>query len=259
MKVKREALYRASLSLLLFSAFLFGRDVALLKADDLLIQNHKGDLTKRNSSGGFLLEKIDGDCDLSSSGGSIKVTSVKGDLTAVTERGDIEISDVGGKVRAITKGGNVTIKNVHDRVYAETFMGEITVQSATRVEAVNIQGGDIKIIDVAGYSNVKTTGNILLVITKNISESRVCDLSSTDGDIIIYMPRKAAADIEIRMPIAKDTNNETRIESDFSLKKFDQKLIEEGKMLMITTVINGGGKKICLSINKGNVYFRIRD
>jgi hypothetical protein len=259
MKGNKEVLHRSCLMALLFSGFIFGSEVARLRADDIVIQNHKGDLKRRNPSGGFVLDRIDGDCDVSSSGGSIRATAVTGNMTAFTERGDIEINDVRGKVNAISKGGNVNIKNVRGGIYAETLMGEITVQSAKRVEAVNILGGDIKIIDVAGYSNVKSNGNILLIIADIFSESRVCDLSSTDGDIVICMPGNAAADIEIRMPIAKETNKETRIESDYSLKKFDQKLIEEGKTLLITTTINGGGKKIGLNINKGNIYFRIKE
>jgi len=237
---------------IIFSIFSIG---TLLSADDIHIESYMGDLKMTNPNGGFLIGNVSGRCELIANGGPLKIGVVTGDLIATTSAGDIEITEVKGNVEVITRAGNILIKKANKHVYAETVLGEIVIHSAKSVEAKNIVGGDVKLYYISGYSNVATSGNILLVVSEKISVFNVCDLKSTEGDITIYLPENFGADIEIKTPISRDPTKETRIESDFYFSVLNQRY-EDGQFLNITTHINEGGRKIKLFINKGDVYLK---
>lgn len=248
----------AFIFLLLFSGHIAGGAFARLEVDDLVIQNHKGNLSRHNSNGGFLLERIEGDCYVSSSGGSIKAASISGDLTVVTERGDIEISDVKGRVRAITKGGNIIIRNCHNGIYSETLMGEITIQSASAVEAKNVLGSDIKLLDLSGNAEISVQGNILIVMNDEFLESKLFDLTTGKGDITFYIPENFNADLEIKVPLALNLEEKTLIKSEFLLAAIREEYIDQNRFVKIRTKINKGGKLIQISSNSRNIYLKKR-
>jgi DUF4097 and DUF4098 domain-containing protein YvlB len=227
-----------------------------LAADDIQIDNYRGNLKITNPNGGFFIGNISGKCELRANGGPLKIGIVTGDLSATTSAGDIEIIEAKGNVNVVTRAGNILIKKAFKHVYAETVLGEINIHYAKSVEVKNIVGGDVKLYYISGCSNVTTSGNILLVVSEKISGFNVCDLRSIEGDITIYLPKNFGADIEIRTPISRDDPaKETRIESDFNFSVLNQRY-EDAQFLNITTRINGGGRKIKLFINKGNIYLK---
>jgi len=226
-----------------------------LPGDDIQIENYKGNMKMENPSGGFLIGNVSGRCELIANGGPIKIGVVAGDLIVTTSAGGIEITEAKGNAELITRAGNILIKKAYKHVYAETVLGEIEIHSAKSVEVRNVVGGDVKLYYISGYSNVATSGNILLVVSNKISGFNVCDLQSTEGDITIYLPKNFSADIEIKTPISKDPTKETRIESDFNFSVLNQRY-EDGQFLNITTSINGGGRKMEIFIKKGDIYLK---
>ena len=254
---KRESITPDLVSLA-FRLFIISASLSMvfpLAGDDIQIENYKGNLKMTNPNGGFSIGNVSGRCELIANGGPLKIDLVTGDLIATTSAGDIEITEVKGNVEVITRAGNILIKKAHKHVYAETVLGEIVIHSAKSVEAKNIVGGDVKLYYISGYSNVATSGNILLVVSEKISGFNVCDLRSTEGDITIYLPENFGADIEIKTPISRDPTKETRIESDFYFSVLNQRY-EDGQFLNISTHINEGGRKIKLFINKGDIYLK---
>lgn len=225
------------------------------EAEDIYIKNHDGNLKMQNPKGGFLIDSVDGNCDVTTYAGPIKIGFASGDVVAITSLGDIEISEAKGNVKAISGGGNIRIKRAFGDVYAETVLGEITIDFAKSVEAKTILGGDIKIYDILEYAEVNTNSNILLVVNKETSGSYLCDLKSMVGDITLYLPKKMGANLEIKIPLSKDSSKENRIESDFPFSVLHQKH-QDGQNLMISTSINKGGKKVKLFINKGDIYLK---
>lgn len=223
--------------------------------ENLVFRNHKGSLRKTNPEGGFIVDRLSGDANLKANG-TIRVSQVNGNLVATTSAGDIEIRDVGGSVTAITQAGNINIERAKRHVYAEAELGEIILRGADSTEIQNVFGGDVKIFNVTGVTKVTTKGNILLVVPESNTAKEICNLSSTEGDITIYLPEGTAADIDIRMPLSEDSKHESRIESDFSFSQFRQKC-DTGNILTMSTKINEGGRKILLYIEKGNIYFKI--
>jgi len=227
--------------------------------ENIVIQNHKGSITKENPKGGFVVDKVTGDIELIANG-SISVGLVEGNLNAVTTAGDIKIEDVRGTITAIAQVGNITIQKALKHVFAQAGIGEIIVHSAPSAEVRNIFGGDVKILGASKWAKVVTKGNIVVVLNvePNVepNSSEICNLSSTEGDITLYLPENLGADIEIRMPLSKDPKKETHIVSAFTLKKFMQKCDMEN-ILTLSTSINNGGEKINLYIEKGNIFIKI--
>ena len=224
----------------------------LKRADDIFIKFHTGDLNMTNPQGGFIIENVLGNCTVTSAGGSLHFGRIQGYLKGTTRAGDIIVKEVFGEAYVSTHAGNIQIDKSHDHVFAQTNLGEIIIQSAKSAEVKSINGGDAKIMNVSGYSKVAARGNILLITKNEFSGDTLCDLSTTNGDITIYLPEDFGADIEINPPITMDVWRETRIESDFSFIDFRHKY-EKNQILKISTSINGGGVKINLYVEKGNV------
>ena len=222
--------------------------------DDIRIKNCTGPINKTNPDGGYIIDSISGNAELKASG-SIRIGRVEGSLAAITPIGDIDIGEVKGNLKAITKAGNVNINKAYKHVFVESALGEVVINSAKSVHVNNLFGGDVKVLDVSGYSKVMTRGNILIVLNKGNSQAELCDLASTAGDITLYIPENLGADIEIKIPLSEDPNREARIESDFAFLKFKQRC-QEKRILILTTSINNGGGKIKFFIERGNIYIR---
>jgi hypothetical protein len=222
--------------------------------ENIVIQNHIGQITKDNPKGGFVVDKVTGNVELRANG-SITIGLVEGNINAVTTAGDVKVEDVQGTVTAVTQVGNITIQIALKHVFAQVEIGEIIVHSAPTVEVRNIFGGDVKILGVTKWAKVVTKGNIVAVLNVVPNSSEICNLSSTEGDITLYLPDNLGADIEIRMPLSGDPKRETRVVSAFTLKKFMQKC-DIDSILTLSTTINNGGDKINLYIEKGNVFIK---
>jgi hypothetical protein len=223
-------------------------------SDDIRIKNRPGPINITNPNGGYIIDTVSGDAELKANG-SIRIGRIEGNLRAITPIGDINIGEVKGNLTAITKAGNVNINKAHKHVFVESGLGEVVINSAKSVHVNNLFGGDVKVLDVSGYSKVMTRGNIFLVLNKGNSQAELCDLASTAGDITLHIAKNLGADIEIRIPLSEDPNRETRIESDFAFLKFKQRC-QEKRILILTTSINNGGGKIKLFIERGNIYIR---
>jgi preprotein translocase subunit SecG len=244
-------------NLLIFSAMLLMSAASVFpkeEGSDIVIRSFKGTLRKMNLNGGFIINYVSENAELKANG-TIKIGRVEGNLSAITSVGDIQINEVSGNITAITQAGNISIEKAHQHVYAQAELGEIIIQSANSVEIQNIFGGDVKLFNISGWSKVITKGNILLVLNKQISSLELCNLSSIEGDITLYLPENLAADIEIRTPLSEDPKRETHIKSDFSFIEFKQRC-EQGRILNLSTSINNGGGKINIYIEKGNVYIK---
>jgi DUF4097 and DUF4098 domain-containing protein YvlB len=223
--------------------------------EDIHIREYNGNLKTVNLNGGFSIGNVSGNCEVSANGGTVKIGIIAGDLTAITSAGDIEIEEVNGDIVAVTRAGNIFINKAHKHVYAETVLGEIVINSADSVDAKNIVGGDVKLLDISSFAKVSAAGNIVLMIRDESPGSDLCELKNTNGDTTVYLPETFGAKIEIKIPILRDSTEETHIRSDFYFSDINQ-WHEEGKYLNITTVINKGGPRIKFIINKGNIYLK---
>ena len=224
--------------------------------EDVKVDSYKGNLSMTNGSGGFLVGRVFGNCNVKSMGGPLAFDFVEKDLVASTRKGNIDIGEIKGSIRATTLGGDINIKKGHGPVYAETGLGEITIQSAKSVEAKNSEGGDIKVLDLAGNANISVRGNILLVLSKEFKESKSFKLITKEGDTTIYIPEDFNADLEIWTPLAASSEREMHIESEFNLGVIKEEYVDHSQYMRMRTKINRGGKLIKMSIESKTIYLK---
>jgi len=225
-----------------------------LPFEDITIKSHKGRIAMANLKGGFRIGEVQGSADLNAAG-SVRIERIDGPLKVTASIGDIEVGEASGDVRASAGSGNISIEKAARDVFLQAELGEIIVGSARSVEILNAQGGDVKLLDVHSHAKVVTKGNISLVWNGGRPGTELCSLASREGDITVYVPATLGADIEISVPLSEDSKRESHFESDFSFTRFDQRCLAN-RTLILTSQINGGGAKIRLEIEKGNVYLR---
>lgn len=221
---------------------------------DIVLGNVAGDLVRENTKGGFEAGRVKGKVDVTANG-SIKLGRVDGSVNAVSNVGDIEIASAAGAVSVRAQAGNISIGAAGGAAFAQAEMGEIRIRAARSVEIRNIFGGDVKIAGVTGLTQVVTKGNILLVAGPAAPGSVLCDLSSTEGDITLFLPADLAADLAIRTPFLEDPKRERQIQSEFKFGNFVQRC-ETGNIITLAAKINGGGARIDLYIEKGNIFIK---
>lgn len=221
---------------------------------DLVLGNVAGDLIRDNARGGFEASRVSGKVKVTANG-SIKLGRVDGSVDAVANFGDIEIAEAGGSISVRAQAGNISIGTVGGAAFAQAELGEIRIRAARSVEIRNIFGGDVKIAGVTGLTKVVTKGNILLAANAAGSEPELCSLSSTEGDITLFLPGDLAADLAIRTPFLEDPKRERQIESEFKFGNLVQKC-EAGNIITLAAKINGGGIRINLYIEKGNIFIK---
>jgi len=230
------------------------RDGKAAGMEDIMIRTHTGNMKLANPSGGITVESVSGDCDVSSGGGALVIGTVTGSLKALTKAGEIRIGSVTGGILASTRAGNISISRAQQHAEVSTDLGEIVIEHGESVTARTIQGGDVKLLDAGGETDIVAKGNITMVVNRKLPEGAGCRLQTDVGNIILYLPDDFAADFEISTPYTMDPDRETRIESDFTYKNFKQKVDKSGDSFTISTTINGGGSRFRLYVNKGNVF-----
>ncbi len=250
------AVFLMGLSSVLFSSSIGGQPEGSRDSlsKDITIKSYKGFMREENRGGGFSIDDIFGSAELKAAG-PVKIKRIEGDLKLTTRIGDIEIGEAKGQVAATAESGNININKAYKHVSLSAEMGEVIVHSAKSAEVKNILGGDVKLLGIEEYSKVSTRGNILCIINSNPPPSDLCTLNSKEGDVTLYLPKKTGADIEIWVPLSKEPQREIHFESDFAFTKFDQRY-QADRFLILTAQINGGGSKIHIDIEKGNIYLR---
>ena len=161
--------------------------------------------------------------DLSTVDGSIQIGDIKGPVTARAVDGDIDIGVSNGDVTARTTDGHIEIHSTQGTVDARAVDGDIDI----------------------GVSNGDVTAR------------------TTEGDVTIYLPEALAATIEAEgssggLLLSRLWRDEVgRIHSDFAMNKSEWGVFfyrqSEGSV-----DINGGGDRIRLKTNSGNIYIRER-
>jgi len=229
-----------------------------------------GNLKVNTSGGSIKLGKISGTSDIDTSGGSITLNAGGGDVKAETSGGSINIGPVTGNVDVDTSGGSIDIAMIDGDVKAETSGGSIEVEGSTGKINVDTSGGSIKIYSSGGPVVADTAGGSIKIKQANgsieaetaggsieaemiaTSGDTHIKLSSSGGDIELYIPESLAASINAKLRITRSAKRDYRIYSDFPLT------IKGEKSDRITGNgdINGGGDRIQLSTSNGDIYIK---
>ena len=249
----------------------------------IIIGNMKGVVTAGAVDGNIKIASAEGDVNTSTIDGNTRIGNARANVTAEAVDGMIEIDSVEGYVSAKTTDGNIKIKNARAHVTASAVDGKIDISDADGDVNASTTDGNIWIGNVRGMvttkavdgnikienayrdvSAVSTDGNVeaTLMVSDSGLDPR-CHLVSAEGDITIHIPDDLAASIEAEgssggLLLSRLWREEVgHINSDFGLNQSEWGVFFY-RQSEASGDINGGGDRIRLKTNSGNIYIKER-
>lgn len=235
-----------------------------------------GDLTAFTAGGFINTGYIVGEANLRSGGGHIRAAGVGGKAELETEGGNITVGKAGSFVAVKTGGGQIDFGEVRGSVHAMTGGGGIRVMYVSGPMDVESNGGSICLTRVSGAVKAATgSGTITAWInpeasaasattssatssaassatSASVSLSGASQLSSNEGDIVVFLPRNLAANIEAVV----ERGGEHRIEADPALALQVAKSAQSTGPIRAVASLNGGGPLLRLRTTGGKIKLK---
>jgi TonB family protein len=244
-----------------------GHQVARLETDGghIQVQDVAGDVTAFTGGGHINAGNIAGDASLRTGGGHIRVAGqIGGRADLDTAGGNITVGGANSFVSVRTGGGQIDFGEVRGSVRAQTGGGGIRVLYVSGPMQVESSSGSICLTKVAGTVQASTReGTITAWINPdppssggNVQLAGASQLSSGNGDLIVFLPRNLAATIE-----AVVTSGDIhRIEADPSLHLAVQPAQPNGSSaIRAVGTLNGGGAPLRLRTTGGKIRLQFLD
>jgi DUF4097 and DUF4098 domain-containing protein YvlB len=258
------------------------------------LEDIDGRVALSTSGGNIIIGNIDGSAHLSTDGGHISVKNVAGELVAVTggghitagaiagnatlrtTGGHIRVASVGGTARLETGGGNVTLEHSGAELFAETSGGQIEVGEASGLVHARTGGGGIRVVRASGPANLQTVGGSIYLTQVDsavkalanaggitawfVSPAKLtstCELQSSDGDIVVYLPRQLAVTIDAAVQMGDE--HRLIVDPAFPLKVSYDNSSLSSRTIRAEGALNGGGEVIRLRTVAGNIRLALSD
>jgi TonB family protein len=223
-----------------------------------------GDINAFTAGGHIITGNIAGDAVLRSGGGHIRAEHIAGRAELDTEGGNITVGKAESVVDVHTGGGQIDFGEVRGSVRARTGGGGIRVIYVSGPMEVESSAGSICLTRVAGSLRAATAGG---TITAWINPDAPSDngvvhlagasqLSSGDGDIVVFLPRNLAANIEATV----ESGGLRHVDADPALGlTFDSPASLTGSPLHAVGTLNGGGPMLKLRTMAGKIRLQYLD
>lgn len=242
-----------------------GNPVAKLETDggNIQLQDVSGDLTAFTAGGHINARNIAGDATLHSGGGHIRAGQIGGRADLQTDGGNITVGQAGNLVNVRTGGGQIDFGEVRGSVRAQTGGGGIRIMYVSGPMEVESSAGSICLTRVAGTMKAATAGGTITAWINPDSPSSggtvhlagLSQLSSRNGDIVVFLPRNLAANIDAEV----ESGGEQRIEADPALALTIETPRRGSGPLRAVGALNGGGAPLKLRTNAGKIKLRYLD
>src|SRR5712691_9463189 len=240
------------------------RPVAKLETEGGHIQvlDVAGDLKAFTAGGHINVRNISGDASLRSGGGHIRAGQIGGRADLQTDGGNITVGQAGNLVSVRTGGGQIDFGEVRGSVRAQTGGGGIRIMYVSGPMEVESSAGSICLTRVAGTVRAATAGGTITAwVNPDASSSSggtvrlpgLSQLTSGNGDIVVFLPRNLAADIDAVV----ESSGERRIEADPALVLTIQN--QGSGPVRATAALNGGGAPLKLRTNAGKIRLQFLD
>jgi TonB family protein len=225
------------------------------------VQDVAGDLRAFTAGGHINAGNIAGDAALRSGGGHIRAGQIGGRADLETEGGNITVGQAGNLVSVRTGGGQIDFGEVRGSVRAQTGGGGIRIMYVSGPMEVESSAGSICLTRVAGTVRAATAGGTITAwINPDASSSGgtvhlpgLSQLTSGNGDIIVFLPRNLAADIDAVV----ESGGERRIEADPALALQIQN--RGNGPVHAMAALNGGGPPLKLRTTAGKIRLQFLD
>src|ERR1700682_5377097 len=227
------------------------------------VQDVAGDLKAFTAGGHINAGNIAGDAALRSGGGHIRGGQMGGRADLQTDGGNITVGQAGGLVSVRTGGGQIDFGEVRGSVRAQTGGGGIRIMYVSGPMEVESSAGSICLTRVAGTVRAATAGGTITAWInpdppssgQTVHLAGLSQLSSGNGDIVVFLPRNLAANIEAVV----DSGGENRIEADPALALTMQTPNLVKGPGGATGVLNGGGAPLKLRTSAGKIRLQFLD
>jgi TonB family protein len=245
------------------------------------VQDVAGDLNAFTGGGHIGVGNIAGDATLRSGGGHVRAGKIGGRADLDTDGGNITVGQAGSLVNVRTGGGQIDFGEVHGSVRAQTGGGGIRIMYVAGPMEVESSGGSICLTRVAGAVQAATAdGTITAWINPDVEPDMGPDagadagpgmaamrvatvqlagasqLASGNGDIVVFLPRNLAANIDALIT----RGGEHRIEADPALHLVIQAEQLNGVgAIHATGTLNGGGIPLKLRTTSGKIRLQFLD
>jgi TonB family protein len=222
-----------------------------------------GDLTAFTGGGHINVGNIAGDASLRTGGGHIRAGQIGGRAELETAGGNITVAHAGSFVSVKTGGGQIDFGEVRGSVHAQTGGGGIRVMYVSGPMELESSSGSICLTRVAGALQAATSGGTITAWINpdpppgggNVRLAGASQLSSGNGDIIVFLPRNLAANIEATVA----NGGERRIEADPALHLTVQASTNSSGSVHAMAVLNGGGAALKLKTTGGRIRLKYLD
>jgi len=225
------------------------------------VQDVAGDLRAFTAGGHINAGNIAGDASLRSGGGHIRAGQIGGRADLQTDGGNITVVQAGSLVSVRTGGGQIDFGEVRGSVRAQTGGGGIRIMYVSGPMEVESSAGSICLTRVAGTVRAATAGGTITAWINPDAPSSggtvhlpgLSQLTSGNGDIIVFLPRNLAADIDAVV----ESGGERRIEADPALALQIQN--RGNGPVHAMGALNGGGPPLKLRTNAGKIRLQFLD
>ena len=230
------------------------------------VEGAAGGLNAFTAGGHINTGYIQGEAILHSGGGHIRAAGIGGKADLTTEGGNITVGKAGSFVAVKTGGGQIDFGEVRGSVHAQTGGGGIRVMYVSGPMDVESSGGSICLTRVSGSVRAETgSGTITAWINPEsssvltsaathaesaaVSLSGASQLISGEGDIVVFLPRNLAANIEAIV----EHGGEHRIQADPALALQIAKSAQSNGPMKAVAALNGGGPILKLKTTGGKI------
>ena len=222
-----------------------------------------GDLTAFTAGGHINAGNISGDASLHSGGGHIRAGQIGGRADFQTEGGNVVVGQAGSLVSVRTGGGQIDFGEVRGSVRAQTGGGGIRIMYVSGPMEVESSAGSICLTRVAGTVRAATAGGTITAWINPDTPSSggtvhlagLSQLTSGSGDIVVFLPRNLAADIDAVV----ESGGDQGIEADPALALTVQPEGRGRGAVRAVGVLNGGGALLKLRTTAGKIHLKFLD
>lgn len=242
-----------------------GRPIAKLETQGghIKVLDVAGDLNAFTGGGYIDAGNIAGDASLHSGGGHIRAGQIGGRADLETAGGNITVAQAGNFVSVHTGGGQIDFGEVRGSVRAQTGGGGIRIMYVSGPMEVESNGGSICLTRVAGTVQAATSGGTITAWINpdapsgggQVRLSGASQLSSGTGDIVVYLPRNLAANIDATVV----NGSERHIEADSALRLTIQGPGNGNGPVHAMATLNGGGAPLKLRTTGGKIRLKYLD
>jgi DUF4097 and DUF4098 domain-containing protein YvlB len=215
-----------------------------------------GDLEFATSLGNIFIGELRGSGQISTRAGEIVINRITGLCDVESLGGPINLGEVGGPLNARTEAGDVTVRTAARGGIARTTGGNIIIGYAGGPMNAVSGGGDVTIRRALSMVNAETrSGDASITFDPAVKSQRV-DARVMGGNILLTLGPSFGADVDVTIITSNPDDNSIR--SDFPGLTFTTEQAGGRSRLRAVGKINGGGQKVQLYVEEGNVQIRSR-